>query len=143
MAKIELTGGKAIAALLIIAAIVGGKFVLERSTLTTEAAEELKLYLRGEYASRMLHDFDTEGATDEELEAKGAELLKLEDIQFTKMSARGRGEDVRVRLEIQVGGADPPDGKRVRYYLMSHSTLTGWRVRWEISALSYYLKFSF
>jgi hypothetical protein len=45
-----------------------------------------------------------------------------------------------VKIEIQVAGKDPPDGKRVRYYKMSHSTVTGWRVRRETTMLSYYLK---
>jgi hypothetical protein len=137
-----LKGWKAIAALAIIAAVVGGKFLFERSTLTTEATEEIKLYLRGEYVSQELRDFDLEQMTDEEAEAKAQELLKLEDIQFTSVSARGRGDDVRVKLEIQVAGEVPPDGKRVRYYQLSHSALTGWHVRREISALSYYLKLS-
>jgi hypothetical protein len=141
--KIELKGWKAIAALAIIAAVIGGKFLFERSTLAAEAGEEIKLHLRGEYASLLLHGVDTDALTDEEMEAKAQELLKLEDIQFTSMSARGRGEDVRVRLEIQVSGEDPPDGKPVRYYRLSHSTITGWRVRREITALSYYLKLSF
>lgn len=140
--KLELKGWKAIAALAIIAAVVGGKFLMERSTLTTEATEEIKLYLRGEYVSHELRDFDLEQMADDEAEAKAQELLKLEDIQFTSIKARGRGDDVRVKLEIQVAGQDPPDGKRVRYYQLSHSVITGWYVRREITALSYYLKFS-
>lgn len=140
--KLELTGWKAIAVLAVIALVIGGKLMMERSTLATEAAEEIKLYLRGEYASQGLRDFDLDQMTEEGAEAKAQELLKLEDIQFTSISARGRGDDVRVKLEIQVAGEDPPDGKRVRYYQLSHSVVTGWRVEREITALSYYLKFS-
>ncbi len=141
--KIELKGWKAIAALAIIAGVIGGSFLLERSTLEGAATEQIKLQLRGEYVSAALQGVDTDAMTDEEMEAKGQELLKLEDIQFTSIKARGRGDDVRVKLEIQVSGGDPPDGRRVRYYQMSYSTITGWRVRHEITALSYYLKFSF
>ncbi len=141
--KLELKGWKAIAALVVIAAVVGGKFLMERSTLATEATEEIKFYLRGEYVSHELRDFDLDQMTDEEAEAKAQELLKLEDIQFTSISARGRGDDVRVKLEIQVAGQDPPDGERMRYYQLSHSAITGWHVEREITALSYYLKLSF
>ena len=141
--KIELKGWKAVAALAIIAGVIGGKLLLERSTLATEATEEIKLYLRGEYIAGALRDFDTAQMTDEEMEAKAQELLKLEDIQFTSISARGHGDDVRVKLEVQVAGQDPPDGQPVRYYKLSHSALTGWRVRRENTALSYYLKLSF
>ncbi len=45
-----------------------------------------------------------------------------------------------VRVEISVAGKDPPDGKRVRYYAMSHSVVTGWYLERETTALSYYLK---
>ena len=141
--KIELKGPKAIAVLLIIAAVIVGKFMIERSTLTTEATQEIKLYLQGEYVADQLKEFDPASMTNEEMEAKARELLKLDQIEFTSINARGRGDDVRVKLEIQVAGADPPDGQRVRYYQLSHSTVTGWRIRREITALSYYLKFSF
>ena len=141
--RIELTGPKAIVALLIIVAVIVGKFMMERSTLASEATPEIKLYLQGEYVADGLKDFDTAAMTDEEIAAKAQELLKLDQIEFTSISARGRGDDVRVKLEIQVAGQDPPDGRRVRYYQLSHSTVTGWRVRREITALSYYLKLSF
>ncbi len=140
--KIQLTGWKAIAALLIIAAVIVGKFIMERSTLAGEATQEIKLVLQGEYVAAGLKDVDTAAMSEAEIAAKAEELLKLDQIEFTSISARGRGDDVRVKLEIQVAGQDPPDGKSVRYYQLSHSTVTGWRVRREITALSYYLKLS-
>ena len=138
--EIKLKGWKAIAVLVVIAVVVVGKYRMERATLETGATEEIKLYLRGEYTSLVLKGVDTDRMTAEELQAKGEELLKLEDIQFTSVKARGSGDDIVVRVEVQVSGRDPPDGKRVRYYRMSHSTVTGWQVRGEITALSYYLK---
>jgi hypothetical protein len=139
--NIELKGWKAIAVLLVIGAVVVGKFAAERSSLATEAADELKLWLRGEYMSAGLQGVDPGRLSAEEAEAKGAELLALNDIEFTEISARGRGDDVVVKVEIEVNGADPPDGDRVRYFRMSHSAVTGWRVRRETTALSYHLKF--
>ncbi|NIR46742.1 MAG: hypothetical protein GWN99_20260 [Gemmatimonadetes bacterium] len=138
--EIKLKGWSAVAALVVIGAVLGGKLLMERSTLETEAMEQLKLTLQGEYGSYLLHDVDADRLTNEEMEAKAAELLELQDIRFTSIKARGRGDDVRVRVEVEVAGGDPPDGERVRYYKLSHSTLTGWRVRREITALSYYLK---
>jgi hypothetical protein len=138
--RIELRGWKAIAAALVIAAVVVGKFAAERSTLESQAAEEIKLYLRGEYVSRGLEGVDVSRMAAEEAEAKAEELLSLSDIVFTSIKARGRGDDVVARVEIQVAGGDPPDGRRVRYYRLSHSALTGWRVERETWALSYYLK---
>lgn len=138
--KVELKGWKAIAALVVVIAVLAGKFLAERSTLESEAADELKLWLRGEYVSRGLHGVDTSQMSEEELQAKGEELLALNEVEFASIAARGRGDDVVVKVEIRVSGEEPPDGKPVRYFRMSHSTLTGWRVRHETTALSYYLK---
>ncbi len=46
-----------------------------------------------------------------------------------------------VRAEILVDGGTPPDGRSVRYFRMRHSMVTGWRMRYEAHAVSYYLKF--
>jgi hypothetical protein len=75
----------------------------------------------------------------ERLEVTGKEALRLSQISFASLKARGHGDDVIVRAEIQIGDQDPPDGRRVRYFRMSHSLLTGWRVEAETSALAYYL----
>jgi hypothetical protein len=138
--KLELKGWKAIAALAIVAAVLLGKFAIQRSTLETGAAEELKFWLRGEYLSGSMAEVDVEQMSEAEVEAKAEELLGLSEITFTKMSARGSDDDIIVKLEIQIAGKDPPDGKPVRYFRMSHSAVTGWRVRRETTALSYYLK---
>jgi len=138
--KIELKGWKAIAALVIIAAAIVWKFAAERSTLATEAADEIKLWLRAEYLAAGMEGFDPSQLSEEEAQAKGEELLGLSEIEFTSIGARGRGDDIVVKVEVRVAGKDPPDGRRTRYFRMSHSTVTGWRVRWEASAFSYYLK---
>jgi hypothetical protein len=137
---IKLKGWNAVAALALIGAFIVGKVMMERSTLETEAAEEIKFWLRADYMSAGLLGFDPAQMTEEEAEARVQELLSLNDIVFTSIRARGRGDDVAVKIEIQVAGKDPPDGKRTRYYRMTHSTLTGWRVKHESTALSYYLK---
>ena len=138
--KLELKGWKAIAALLVIGGVLAGTFLAERSTLESEAADELKLWIRSEYLARGMHGIDPGQLTEEEMEAKAEELLSLSDVQFTSIKARGRGDDIVVKVEIRVAGQPPPDGKPMRYFKMSHSTVTGWRVRWETTALSYYLK---
>jgi hypothetical protein len=138
--KIELKGWKAVAALAVIIVILVATFRAERRTLESEAADELKVWIRSEYLARGLHGVDPGQLTEEELQAKGEELLSLNEVQFTSISARGRGDDIVVKVEIRVSGEEPPDGKPLRYFRMSHSTVTGWRVRRETTALSYYLK---
>jgi hypothetical protein len=138
--NIELKGWKAIAALAVIIVVLVATFRAERSSLETEAADELKLWVRSEYLAQGMHGIDPGQMSEEELQAKGEELLSLNEVQFTSISARGRGDDIVVKVEIRVSGGEPPDGKPVRYFRMSHSTVTGWRVRHETTALSYYLK---
>lgn len=140
--QIKLKGLKALAALLVIGAVAAGKLAMERQTLETEAAEELKFWLSSEYLGEGLAEFDSVAAMgEEEARAMTDELLRRAEVEFTDISARGRGDDVVVRVEVRVSGGDPPDGQRVRYFRMSHSALTGWRVLRETWALSYYLRF--
>ncbi len=138
--RVELKGWKAVAALAVIVAVLAGKFLAERSTLESEAADELKFWLRAEYLAHGMQGFDPESMTEQEAEARAEELLSLNEVVFTSIKARGRGDDIVVKVEVQVAGKDPPTGDPVRYFKMSHSTVTGWRVRWETTALSYYLK---
>ena len=114
--------------------------MLERSTLESGAVELIRLELRGEYSARELAGVDVSKLSEAEMEAAAEELLALNSIALTSVSARGGGDDVIVKVEIQVAGGDPPDGKRVRYFGMSHGAVTGWRVERETTALSYYFK---
>jgi hypothetical protein len=139
-ARVELKGWKAVAALAVIAAVLAGKFLAERSTLESEAADEIKFWLRSEYLSHGMQDFDLDSMTEQEAEARAEELLSFDDVVFTSIKARGRGDNIVVRVEVEVAGKPPPTGDPVRYFKMTHSTVTGWRVKWETTALSYYLK---
>ncbi len=138
--KIELKGWSAVLAIVVITVAVVGKSMLERSTLESGAAELIRLQLRGEYSARELAGVDVSKLSEAEMEAAAEELLALNSIALTSVSARGGGDDVIVKVEIQVAGGDPPDGKRVRYFRMSHGAVTGWRVERETTALSYYFK---
>ena len=54
---------------------------------------------------------------------------------------KGReGDDVIVKVEIQVDGGPPPDGGAVRYYRMRYRGLSGWTVARRTSVWSYRLK---
>lgn len=57
-----------------------------------------------------------------------------------EMQLKGRGEDIVVKAVYTVHGPDK-DVQKTGYFKFSHSTITGWRYRWETSALSWYLKF--
>lgn len=45
-----------------------------------------------------------------------------------------------VRAEFLVDDRPPAEGENVRYYRMSYTTITGWRMKQPTTALAYYLK---
>ena len=98
--KIELNGRKAIAAVVVIAAAIVWKFAAERSTLATEAADELKFWLRAEYLAAGMEGFDPTQLSEEEAQARGEELLSLSEIEFSSIGARGRGDDLAQQRHV-------------------------------------------
>jgi hypothetical protein len=140
--KLNVTGWKAIAVLILVGAVVGYRYYAMRTTLATEAAAELKFWLAAEYQAQGLPALrEALDAGDRAVaEQAAAEVLARDRVTFRSVKARGRSDDVIVRAEILVDGAAPPTGKSVRYFRMRYSTVTGWRMERETTALSYFLK---
>jgi hypothetical protein len=133
---VTLTGWPAVVVIILAVGIYGLTFVVSRKSLDDEALAPIELQLRGEYTSALLPAVDPAAPDPEAVER----LKDLDELELVSVSARGSGEDVVVRVEPRIHGQVPPDGKEVRYYRMSYSTLTGWRVRHETTAFSYYTK---
>jgi hypothetical protein len=133
---VTLTGWPAVVAIILAVGIYGLAFVASRKALDDEALAPIRLQLQGEYASALLPAVNP-AAPDSEAVAR---LTELDQLELVSVSARGSGEDVVVRVEPRINGRVPPDGKEVRYYRMSYSTLTGWRMRYETTAFSYYTR---
>jgi hypothetical protein len=131
--EFQLTGVKAVIAAMVVLGFLVFRFVSATSSFETDAAEELKFWLQGEYTGDYLAGSP---AADEEMAQK---LLALENMRFPEMSARGMPDDLLVRVRIDVDGAPPPFGDEVRYFQMEFSQVTGWRLRRELTKLSYYL----
>lgn len=129
----KLTGAKALLAIIVVGAFVGFRYVSARSSLGTDAADELRMWLRGEYASQILAEYP------EPTEEAAQRALALEQIDFPEMSGRGTPDDMVVRVRIAVDGLPPPYGDEVRYFRMEHSQLTKWRLKWETTKWAYYL----
>jgi hypothetical protein len=132
--SITLTGWPALIVIVLALGVYGMTFVMGRSTHDDEALAPIRLQLQGEYTAMLLSDAEAVAPDAEAVER----LLALDQIEFTSVSARGSGENVIVRVEPRVDGQPPPDGRDVRYYRMSYSTVTGWRVRHESRAFRYY-----
>lgn len=140
--KIRVTGWKAILVLVVAVAFVGYRYVAMRTTLATEAADELRLWLAAGYISQGLPALQeaVERGDREAAATQAQDLVAQERIEFASIGARGSRDDVVVRVEILVDGKPPPDGRQVRYFRMRHSLVTGWTMRYETSALAYIFK---
>ena len=140
----KFTGPKAVVALVVIAMVVGFQYFSRKQSLQTQAVDAIKTHLVADYTRYHLPELQraTTGGTvgDTRIE-EIAEQLNTENIDIASISARGRDGKCVARVEIRVAGSEPPDGKPVRYFKMSHSTFTGWRVRGEVAAWNYYLSF--
>jgi hypothetical protein len=141
--KFRVTGWKAVIVLIAVAAFLGWRYSALQTSLATEAADELRFWLAAEYIAQGLPALQDalDRGDDAAAELQAQEIVARDRIEFPQLSARGSSEDVVVRAEILVDGKAPPDDRSVRYFRMEHSMVTGWRMRWEVHAISYYLKF--
>ena len=130
-------GWMAVPVLLLVIGFFAYKFFAIKSTLASEATQELKLQLQGEYTSIGLKGIDIQKLDRHRVDPRVQKLLDASKVEFVSVSSKGT-DPVYIRVEIRVNGNEPPDGKPVRYYKMKYSTLTGWRVLREVSWWSYY-----
>ena len=133
--QIKLTGAKAVVAFLLVAAFMGYRYLNATSTIESDAAEELKFWLQGQYASRLMAE------SPQPTEETARRALALDNIQFSEINGRGTPSDMIVRVRILVNGSPPPDGRPVRYFRMEYSQLTKWKLVRETTGLAYNLNF--
>lgn len=148
--ELKLTGPTAILGVVAALAFMAYRMVSMQTELETEALEELKVSLATEYAgaevaalSEALESNAPIGSQD--AAARVERIVSSQNISFPSVSARGLwkgrdGDEVIVKVEIEVDGGPPPDGERIRYYRMRYRGLGGWHVRGRTSAWSYRLK---
>ena len=112
--------------------------------MESEAVAEIKTWVVAEYVRNTLPQLrelvEYPAGKNDQIEDL-VKTISRERVQIVSIQARGTGDDVAVRVEIEVDGKAPPDGKRVRYFAMSHSTVVGWQYEDEISKWGYYLTF--
>ena len=135
--QIRLTGVRALLLAIVLLGFGGWRSVTAYADLDEGAAQELSAWLKGEYARAQLR-----GITDvNTLTPAGVDsLLASQKVSFASIKARGKPEDMVVRAEVLVDGKPPTTGESVRYYRMSYSTITGWRMKRETFAFAYYLR---
>lgn len=137
--KIRVRGWRAAIVILAALGFLAYRWVTVKTTLASEATVELRAWLRADYTRQILGELEPGALLNARTDPRVEALVDLERIEFPSIDSRGV-DPVYVRAEIRVAGKDPPDGRRVRYWQMERSAVTGWRVRREISALQYWLR---
>ncbi|MFA5138282.1 MAG: hypothetical protein WC728_03535 [Elusimicrobiota bacterium] len=149
--QVNLTGWKAVAAIAVLFAVGGFQMIRPGVGFMGGGPKDVvKRWLADKYDTGRFEtalagasaDMSEEAA--QKLLAAAREEMAMSKVEITGMSARRRGDDEYiVRVEFLVAGKPPPDGKSVRYLLVRKHDVTGWEVRFEDSAFSYYSAFGF
>lgn len=133
--QIRIKGIPAVLLIIVLAAFAVFRLTQASATLDKDGREVLRQWIAAEYSRYHLARDDV---TDEE---RVPFLLASDSVEFLSLSGRGRPDRTIVRVEVAPGSARPPDTPAVRYYRMEYSTITGWRLERQVSAVSYYLSF--
>lgn len=133
--QVRLKGAPALLVVAAVVAFVGWWAVTARAELDASAREALTQQLQAEFAREHLARV---GRVEELTPASVDSLLATQTVTFPSLTARGRLPEVIVRVEIRVDGRPPADAREVRYYRMSYSPITGWRIQREATAFAYH-----
>ena len=139
--RIRLGGWKAVV-VGVIALAVGTFFFLKSRSMSQEDLQAVVQILESDYARHGLGEVKAAMATGADPAAPAEEMLARSGrVRLTSIRAKGSSTEPIVRVEIEVDGKEPPDGRPVRYFHMRYSTLTGWRCVRETTAFAYYTRF--
>lgn len=137
--KFQLTGWKAIAALILLVAFVVVRYTMQAGALETQGVAQVQRWLADEATRSALPDMQQAvAAGDAASVERMAGDLEGDRFEILSVTRHGLGEEIVARVEYR-HASRPAGGTRVRYLRMSYSRLVGWRVGAETSRLSYYL----
>jgi hypothetical protein len=138
--RIELTGWKAIAVLVVILGISGVRIYSHFATVDDAGREALREWLVKDYTGRgpkalahLVADYRA-GLPAQLPDAPAVEPK----VEFVSLSAHGWRDSMVVRTEISVDGGPPPDDRPVRYLFLTTKYEGGWMVFAESDSLQYY-----
>jgi hypothetical protein len=138
--RIELTGWKAIAVLVVILGISGYRIYTHFPSVSDDGREALRTWLVKDYTGRGVKDLarlvaDYRAGLPVQPMATPAVEPKVE---FVSLSAHGWHDAMVVRTEVSVDGGPPPDGQPVRYLFLTTKIEGGWMVLSESDSFRYY-----
>lgn len=143
--EIKLEGKAAgVAVVVAIVAMVGYRMFLHGDFATNpEVRQALETSLMSRIAGDVTADTEAIRAAMDRGDHEEAERLARGTLErkvtIEELAMRGGGDDVIVRATYVVHG---PGGERREsgYFRFAHSTIGGWRYRYETNAMSWYLK---
>lgn len=143
--EVDLKGTPAIIALvIIIVAGLGYRMFLENDLKDNpELRRQLELNLMVEIAGDIISDSEAFRAAlargdAETAEAIGAGVLERK-LTINDLAMKGHGEKIIVKADYTVHGPEGDEDK-TGYFRFSHSPVTGWRFKWQVSSFSWYSK---
>ncbi len=132
--SIQIRGVPALIIVLIGLAFLGFRTYSARTSLSDEGRDVLASYYSMEYQRYQLARSDIS-------EPEKVRLLnEAQQLQILSLSARGRGGDLVVKVELAPNDAQPPGKPLTRYCKIEHSTLLGWLDPRDTGSMSYHLK---
>jgi hypothetical protein len=138
--RIELTGWKAIAALVLILGVTGIRVSSRIQTVSNDGREALREWLVKDYSGRGPKALAQRVAAYRQGVSDALDIPAVPDpnIDFAAVTAHGSADAMIVRTEISVDGGPPPDDHRVRYLFLTTRVGGGWMVLSESEELTYY-----
>jgi hypothetical protein len=138
--RIELTGWKAIAALVLILGVTGYRIYSRFPAVNDEGREALRTWLVKDYTGRgpkALAQFVADYRAGVPVQPAAPPTVEPK-VEFVSLSAHGWRNGMVVRSEVSVDGGPPPDGQPVRYLFLTTKFEGGWMVLSESDSFQYY-----
>ena len=141
--KMSFKGWKAVAALIVVAFLMGFRFFMmgnaDDPKLDKEVRKELMLELGGQTQQQLasLDPMDAQGALDL-AEKFNADKIEIHSLRTSKpLPGLSDSGDIIVQVDYTLPGGT----RQKEFWLFKHSLIAGWRYQRPSTALSYYLNF--
>lgn len=137
--QFQLTGWKAVAALLVFVAIAGIRLLMVFQTVPDDGREAVRTWLVEDYEglgpkamAQTISDYRAG------LPVQVPHPAEAPQVEFVSLHAHGSPHRMIVRAEVSVNGTLPPDGRSVRYLVLTTKFDGGWMVISETTEYGYY-----
>ena len=142
--KMVFTGAPAIVVILLYVVYMAMGYKSMSSSFDPEGIKAVESYISADYYREPVAQLNKnfkQGTRQDRLEAMSKEVQSLTNVEIVSADLKGfDSKDLIAKVEIEVDGNAPADGRRYRYFNVSYSWLTGWRVEGETTATLYKLK---